>query len=78
MSPAKKEEWAKVVECETRIRHLEETVKELKQELRNKRKEEVEGKRYISNRRLALYLCIASIFGGIAVTCFDKLLEILV
>ena len=78
MSPASKKELTKLIECDIRIKHLEETVKELKQELRNKREESVEGKRYISNRRLALYLCIASIFGGIAITCFDKLLEILV
>ena len=76
MSPATKEEWAKITECNLRIQHLEEVVKELKQELRNQRKERVESERYISNRRLAIYLAVASILGGCAVKIIDWLTKL--
>lgn len=80
MSPALEEDWViiKITECTTKIQHLEETIKEIKNERRNQRKEGVESQRYISNRRLAIYLCIASTFGGMVVTFLDKLLDILV
>lgn len=74
MTPATKDEFAKITECYTKIQHLEEAVREIKEELKTRKKEEVETQRYISNRRLALYLTIASILGGIVV----KLLELLV
>jgi DNA topoisomerase VI subunit B len=74
MSPASKKEWAVVTECKTEIKHLEEVVRELKEELKNHKKEGVETQRYISNRKLAIYLATASILGGIVV----KLLELLI
>lgn len=73
MSPASKEEWAKITECITRIQYLENSVKELKQELRNQRKEKVETQRYISNRRLGFYLAIASFLGAIMCKILDFL-----
>ena len=71
MSPASKEEWATIKECSVKISHLEDAFKELKQELRNERKEKVETRRHISNRRLAIYLALASIFGGVIVKILD-------
>lgn len=73
-SLSSEEKWAVVTECKTRIQHLEETVKELKQELKTHTKEGVETQRYISNRKLTTYLAMSSILGGIVV----KLLELLI
>ena len=73
MSPASKEEYATIKECVVRIVHLEESLKELKEEARNRIKEKVETQRYISNRRLALYLTIASFLGAIACKILDFL-----
>lgn len=53
-----------ITECATKIRYLEETVKEIKQELRDLRIEKNKHKERISDRRLATYLAIASIIGG--------------
>lgn len=78
MSPTSKKEWAVITECKIRIKHLEEVVKELKEELKNHRKEGVETRRYISNRRLVIYLAIASILGGIVVKLFELLITNLV
>jgi hypothetical protein len=75
MTPASKEEWATIRECITRIQHVEESVKELKQEMRNQKKESVESHRYISNRRLSIYLTIASLLGAIAVKIIEWLLS---
>ena len=66
MSPSAEEKWATIVECKTRIGHLEEVFKELKQQLRNQRKEKIESRRHISDKRLGIYLATASIIGYIA------------
>jgi hypothetical protein len=73
-SLSSEEKWAVVTECKTRIQHLEETVKELKQELKTHIKEGFETQRYMNNRRLLIYLAIASILGGF----LSKLLELLI
>jgi chromosome segregation ATPase len=65
MSPlSSKRDIVVLTECATKIEHLEETVKELKQELSELRKEKKENKNRISDRRFAIYLLIASILGG--------------
>lgn len=66
MSPASKEEWGTIKECAAKIKYLEETVKELRQELRTQRQEKIESKRRISDRRLGFYIAVASIIGYIA------------
>lgn len=68
MSPLSREDLViKLTECVTKIQHLEETVKELKENLRNKTKDKIESKRYISNKRLAIYIGIASVSVNIMV-----------
>ena len=65
MSPFKsKRDIVILTECATKIEHLEEAVKELKQELAELRRENKKDKERISNRRLAIYLALASIFGA--------------
>lgn len=78
MTPASKNEFAKITECDTRIKHLEKDLKELKEDFKSHIKEETETKRYVSNKRLAIYLAIASIFGGIITATVIKLLDLLV
>jgi dynactin complex subunit len=73
-SLSSEEKWAVVIECKTRIEYLEETVKELKQELKNHEKEDVKTQRYISDRRLAIYLAITSILSGFAIMLIELLL----
>jgi len=77
MSPLSREDLViKITECITKIQHLENDVKELRKEVRNRKKENVESQRYISNRRLAIYLVIASIFGGIIVEVVKWLISL--
>ena len=64
MSVSKKE-LIKITENRTNIKHLEQAIREMKKEIKDLRKERVENQRFISNRRLAIYLAIASILGGI-------------
>jgi len=75
VTPATKEEFAKIAECYTKIQHLEESIREIKEELRNLRGERTESQQYISNRKLAIYLTIASILGGFLVKIFEWLLQ---
>ena len=77
MNPTSKEEWATITECSVKIKYLEEIVKELKQEIRNKTKEKIESQRYVSNRRLAMYLTIASIFGAVLVKILEWLRDLI-
>ena len=78
MSPASKLDELEIVKCSVKIEHLEETIKELKQELRNQRRQKIETQRQITNTRLAIYLTIASVIGGIMVTIFEKIIELVV
>jgi len=77
MATASKSEWAVITECKTRITHLEENIKELKEELKNHKKEGVETQRYISDRRLALYIgitsAVASFSGGFIVWLLQRI-----
>lgn len=75
MSPANKEEWATIRECTVRIKHLEESLKDLKHEMRNQVKDRVERKRYISHKRLSIYLAAAAILGAIACQILDFLIR---
>lgn len=77
MTPTTKEEWATITECSVKIKYLEEIVKELKQEIRNKKKEKVESQRHMSNRRLTICLTIASISGAVVVKIFEWLSDLL-
>jgi len=67
MSPATKEEYSKLTECKTKIEYLEVELKEIKQALADHVKEEKEKKERITDRRLAVYLALSSITGGLAV-----------
>lgn len=73
MSPASKEEWATVKECSVKISHLEDTIKELKLEIRNKKKEKIESQRDISNKKLAIYLTFASVLGAVMIKIIEWL-----
>lgn len=53
-----------LIECHTKINYLEGTVKELKQELADVRKEKTHENERISDKRLAIYLASASIVTG--------------
>lgn len=75
LSPANKEEYATIKECVVKIKHLEESLKDLKQEARNRIKEKVDTQRYISNRRLAIYLAIASFLGAFVCKILDWLIH---
>jgi len=77
LSPANKEEYATIKECVVKIKHLEESLKDLKQEARNRIKEKVETQRYISNTRLAIYLTSASILGGFIFKIVEFLFDLL-
>ena len=74
MSPASKNEIAKITECDIKIKYIEQHLKELKQDLRKHVEGETETKRYISNKRLVIYLAIASILSGI----ITKLLDLII
>ena len=71
MSPASKKEWTTVRECKIKIEHLENEIKELKQEFRELRRAKAEKEQKISDRRLVTYLVLASIAGGIIVKAFE-------
>jgi len=75
MSPMNKEEWGQLRECTTRIQHLEETIKDLKQEIMDLRKEKKETQNRISDRRLAIYLAFASIIGGVVVAIIQHFIK---
>ena len=77
MSPASKNEYAKITECYTRIGFIERQLKELKEDLRKQTEQEIEKKRYVSNKRLAIYLAIASILGGIMLTIVERLIDLI-
>jgi F0F1-type ATP synthase assembly protein I len=66
---------ATLIECKTKIEDLEETVKELKQELRDFRKERNEQKEHISDRRFALKLMIWGVACGFISGMLSVLLQ---
>ena len=72
MTPATKSEFAKITECYIRIQYLEQQIKDLQEALQRQKESETQTQRYISNRRLMIYIAIASITGGTLV----KLLEL--
>ena len=53
-----------LTECYTKINYLEETVKELKQEIADIRKEKKHESERISDKRLAIYITTATIVSG--------------
>jgi len=65
MSPMSKKEYGTLTECATKIKHLEDVVNELKQEIAELRKERKETQNRISDRRLAIYLALASFLGAL-------------
>jgi hypothetical protein len=73
MSPLSKKELVTLTECATKIQHLEEAVRELKQEVGGLRKEKKESRQRISDRRLAIYLTAASILGGLILKIIEWL-----
>jgi len=68
--PATKNEWAKIVECMTEIRHLKESLEKIRQDLKAHVGEEIETQRYFSTRKLAMLMIIATICGGILGSLF--------
>lgn len=72
MSPILKEDLlVTITECTTKIQRIEDDIKELKQQLKDQRKEKIESQRRISDRRLTIYLAIAAIFGGFLIKILD-------
>jgi hypothetical protein len=75
---ASKKKWADLVAvvavCSTRIFYLEKEIEELKKELRNISIEKRESKRFVSNRRLTVYLALLSFFSPLVVKLLDFLL----
>ena len=75
--PVSKKKWADlmaiVAVCSTRIDYLEKEIEELKKELRNVSIEKRESKRFVSNRRLAVYLALLSFFSALGVKLLDFL-----
>lgn len=67
MSPASKQEFGTLVVCQTKIKHLEEQIKDLKEEFASFKNEQKASKERISDRRLSAYPVIASIVGGLVV-----------
>ena len=63
-----------VAVCSTRIDYLEKEIEELKKELRNVSIEKRESKRFVSNRRLTVYLALLSSFSALGVKLLDFLL----
>lgn len=61
MSPASRREFEILTECKLKIAYLEGSLKELRSELSERRKEKKSEKERISDRRLTIYLAIASI-----------------
>jgi hypothetical protein len=76
MSPISKKELVTLTECRTKIEHLEEIAKELKQDLTQLRKERKEDQQRISDRRLTIYLALSSILGATILKIIEWLLSL--
>ncbi len=62
--PASRKDIEDLAICKTKIEHIEESIKELKEQISEQIKEKNHKEERISDRRLAIYLAFASILGA--------------
>jgi|GEM_PF-3421156 septal ring factor EnvC (AmiA/AmiB activator) len=68
MSPVSRKEeiWGEITRCATEIQNIKDDIKDLTQQLVELRKERKDDKNRMSDRRLAIYIGIASFLSAIA------------
>lgn len=63
--PTTKDEWSKVVECITEIKHLKENLERIEKILNKHINEEKETKQFITTKRLTILMIIATLSGSV-------------
>ena len=74
-SPTSREDLIKLTECIVKIEQLEASLKRLKEDIEKERDKKIETRRYVSDRKLTIYVTFASIVTGVVLKLLDLVFQ---